>query len=132
MMLLVDTNIFLEVILEQEKSKEASIFLSNIEKHIFFISDYSLHSIGLLLFHRKQHKVFLQFVEDMIIDAGMSMLSLSEQDMEYVINSAQKFNLDFDDAYQYTIAKKYDLDIVSFDKHFELTDLGRKLPTEII
>ena len=37
-----------------------------------------------------------------------------------------------DDAYQYTIAKKYDLDIVSFDKHFELTDLGRKSPTEII
>ena len=55
MRLLLDTNIFLEVILEQKRSEEARALLSKVEEHEFFISDYSLHSIGLLLFRRRQH-----------------------------------------------------------------------------
>jgi len=54
MRLLLDTNIFLEVILDQERAKEARALLSKVEGHEFFISDYSLHSIGLLLFRRGQ------------------------------------------------------------------------------
>ncbi len=49
MRLLVDTNIFLEVILAQERSQEAQSLLSRVQEHEFFISDYSLHSIGILL-----------------------------------------------------------------------------------
>ena len=70
MKLLIDTNIFLEVILEQEKAKEARVFLSQVEVHEFFISDYSLHSIGLLLFRRGQHEVFRRFLKDMVLEAG--------------------------------------------------------------
>lgn len=55
MKLLLDTNIFLEVILEQERSEEARILMSKIDQYEFFLSDYSLHSIGLLLFRRKQY-----------------------------------------------------------------------------
>jgi len=44
MKLLIDTNIFLEVVLEQEKASVARDLLSNVEKYEFFISDYSLHS----------------------------------------------------------------------------------------
>lgn len=40
MRLLVDTNIFLEVILEQEKAQAARDLLSRAEEHDFFISDY--------------------------------------------------------------------------------------------
>ena len=57
MRLLIDTNIFLEVILEHEKTEEAQALLSEVEKHEFFISDYSLHSIGLLLFRRGQYTI---------------------------------------------------------------------------
>ena len=35
---------------------------------------------------------------------------------------SKKFNLDFDYTYQYLIAKKYNLKIVSFDKGFNKTD----------
>lgn len=41
-------------------------------------------------------------------------------------DSAQKFNLDFDDAYQYAGALTQKLQIVSFDKDFDRTELGRK------
>ncbi len=50
MRLLIDTNVFLEVILEQDKAKEARDLLSKAEEHEFFISDYSLHSMGFFFF----------------------------------------------------------------------------------
>jgi predicted nucleic acid-binding protein len=53
MRLFIDANIFLEIILAQEKAKDAKALLSKIEKHYFFTSDFSLHSIGILFFYRK-------------------------------------------------------------------------------
>jgi len=49
-----------------------------------------------------------------------------------VIDASTGFNLDFDDAYQYTIAGKYDLTIVSFDADFDRTDRGRKQPAALL
>jgi len=131
MRFLIDTNIFLEVILGQEKAEKAQELLSKTEEHEFFISDYSLHSIGLLLFRRKQYNVFRQFLTDMISNAGIRVCALSAKDMEAVANVAQKFNLDFDDAYQYVAAEKFSLEIVSFDSGFDRTEKGRKTPAQL-
>jgi len=130
--LLIDTNIFLEVILDQAKAKEVRALLIKTKEHQFFLSDYSFHPIGLLLFHRKKHHVFRQFVNDMIIHAGMTIVSLSVDDMGSVIETSKKFSLDFDDAYQYSVSEKYDLTLVSFDSDFNRTDLGRKTPADIL
>lgn len=131
MKFLVDTNIFLEVVLTQSKAIDAQEFLSKTEEHEFYISDYSLHSIGLLFFRRKQHHVFRQFLTDMISIAGIKMIALLPKDMEDVINTAQKFGLDFDDAYQYVTAEQYGLTIISFDSDFDRTEKGRKTPGDI-
>ena len=48
MRLLIDTNVFLEIILQQDKAEQAKTLLERTENHEFFISDYSLHSIGVL------------------------------------------------------------------------------------
>jgi predicted nucleic acid-binding protein len=130
--LLIDTNIVLEVILEQAKAEEAQALLVKTEEHEFFISDYALHSIGLLLFRRKQPHMFQEFVNDMMFQAGIMVASLSVEDMVSVIEAAQRFGLDFDDAYQYAIAEKYGLTIVSFDADFDHTEQGRKTAGEIL
>lgn len=132
MRLLIDTNIVLEVILEQAKAEEAQALLVKTEEHEFFISDYSLHSIGLFLFRRKQHHIFQEFVDDMMFQAGMMVASLSVEDMVSVIEAAQRFTLDFDDAYQYAVAEKYELTIVSFDADFDRTEQGRRTAGEIL
>ncbi|MFQ6094216.1 MAG: type II toxin-antitoxin system VapC family toxin [bacterium] len=132
MRLLIDTNIILEVILEQAKAKEARALLAKTEDHDFFISDFSLHSIGLILFRRNQHLTFQQFLNDMITRSGTMLTSLSVEDMESVIDAAQRFNLDFDDAYQYVTAEKYNLTLVSFDSDFDRTERGRKTPAEVV
>lgn len=58
MRLLADTNIFLEVILNQDKAPDARALLAQNDDHDIFMTDYSLHSIGVLLFRRKQHDIF--------------------------------------------------------------------------
>lgn len=52
--------------------------------------------------------------------------------MEALVKVADRFNLDFDDSYQYVVAEKYDLEIVSFDGDFDGTSRGRKVPSEIL
>ena len=47
---LVDTNVFLEGLLEQEKVETVSSFFHTTDLREMFISDLSLHSIGIILF----------------------------------------------------------------------------------
>jgi predicted nucleic acid-binding protein len=129
MKLHLDTNIFLEILLAQEQAEESKSLLKNAHHHTLFVTDYSLHSIGLLLFRKGQHHTFEIFLRDL---AGMSLLSLPIEDMADVAAAATRFHLDFDDAYQYVTAQKHDLTIVSFDHDFDRTDRGRKTPREIL
>jgi hypothetical protein len=129
---LIDTNIILEIILNREKSNEAKKLLENSEKFEFFFSDFSLHSIGILFFQTKRHHVFYQFLKDMIFSEILYVVSLSYEDMGNVIEVSTRFNLDFDDAYQYVVAEKYNLTIISFDSDFDRTELKRKTPREVI
>ena len=52
--------------------------------------------------------------------------------MQSIIRAAQRFNLDFDNAYQYAAAEGYDLAIVSFDGDFDRTERGRQTPEAIL
>ena len=129
---LIDTNVFLEIILSQEKAEESKKLLLKSSQHEFFITDYSLHSIGLLLFRKKQHQAFHSFVEDILLNGGIGLLSLSPNEMGTIILASQNFSLDFDDAYQYAVAAINDLVLISFDSDFQRTDKGCKTPTEIV
>ncbi len=87
---------------------------------------------NVFLFRRGQHATFQEFVKDMFIDAGLSLMALQPEDMEMIVHAACKFGLDFDDAYQYGICEKYNLTLVSLDSDFDRTDRGRKQPGEIL
>ncbi len=54
------------------------------------------------------------------------MVSLNAEELTTVIDTAASFALDFDDAYQYSIAEKYESTIVSFDSDFDRTTRGRR------
>ncbi len=132
MRLLIDTNIFLEIILEQEHAEEAKRLFAGGKSHDFFLTDFSMHSIGLLLFRRSQPQIFQQFLLDTILSGVVILIAHPIEGMEAVAESAKKWNLDFDDAYQYATAGTFDLTIVSFDADFDRTDRGRKTPGDII
>ena len=115
-MYLLDINIFLEILLKQEKSEECKKFLiKNYNK--IFISDFSLHSIGVILFKIKKHTIFQEFLEDII--SKIQVLNYPPQAYLTLIKSAKSYDLDFDDLYQYSIAKYYDLQIVTMDTDYK-------------
>lgn len=132
MWLLIDTNIVLEVILEQAKAEEAKALLSAGDCHELFLSDYSLQSVGLILLRWRQHQAFRQFLRDIDLNIGMVVISLPVEDMDDLVESAARWTLDFDDAYQYAAAEKFDLTLISFDSDFDRTDRGRKTPADVL
>jgi predicted nucleic acid-binding protein len=129
---LLDTNIFLEVLLSQENAPNAKALLNQASRNEFFISDYSLHSIGLLLFRMKKPEMLAVFVEDALVNGGIRLLVLHPEDMRKIAGVAGEFGLDFDDAYQYTAAEQYGLTLVSFDSDFQRTDKGCKTPMKAL
>ncbi len=131
MRLLIDTNVFLEIILDQQSADEARDLLAKTRDHEFFMSDYSLHSIGLLLFRRKEHHIFQKFLQDITSGLGITLTSIPLGGMDAVVEVSKRFNLDFDDAYQYAAAENNNLTLVSFDRDFDRTPRGRKTPAEI-
>ncbi len=132
MRLLIDTNIFLEVLLDQDRASEAGAFLKRAAgQHESFLSDLSLHSIGVFLVRRRQVQAFQEFLSDIVFGLGIGVKRLNETDMPSVCDIVQSFRLDFDDAYQYAAAQKSDLIIVSYDSDFDKTDRGRRTPGEI-
>ena len=115
-MYLVDTNIFLEILLDQEKSSECKKFLENNYDKIF-ISDFSLHSIGVILFRYKKRELFEEFIKDILSE--IKILNLPSKAYEFFTKSTDLPNLDFDDLYQYSVAKYFELKIATMDSDFK-------------
>ena len=132
MRLLLDTNIFLEILLEQQRAAEARALVQIGGGHSLFVSDFSVHSIGLKLFQRRKHDDFQQFLDEVLLSGVVRMLPLGHVDLGAMVECARRETLDFDDAYQYVVAEMHDLTIVSFDPHFDTTTRGRRTPAEIL
>jgi len=132
LMYLMDANIWLEMLLEQEKAGEVRTFLQNTEARHLAMTDFSLHSIGVALTRLNKDALFEDFVSDTIEDSGVSIVRLDTADLKQILSIRKQFPLDFDDAYQYVAAEKHGLTLVSFDSDFDRTERGRKTPAEIL
>lgn len=131
-MYLVDTNVWLELLLEQQKEADVRQFFQNVEARLLSITDFSLYSIGVILTKLKKDDVFKDFLSDTIEDSGVIRICLDTIDLKQVIVVRQRYQLDFDDSYQYVSAEKYNYTIVSFDSDFDRTGHGRKTPKEAL
>jgi len=128
---LIDTNIWLELFLDQARAGEVSDFLDRLPPEHLFITDFSFHSIGVVLSKLNHKDALLRFVQDAFVEGTVSLIHLEPEDIQVVVQMMEQFNLDFYDAYQYSAAEKYNLKTVSFDSDFDRTPRGRKTPAEI-
>jgi len=131
-MLLIDTNVWMERLLDQERSAEVGQFLDAVPSDALFITDFAFHSICLAMCRLNQQEGLRRFVQDLFESGGVSLLHLEAEDVPQVLEVMQRLHLDFDDAYQYVVAEKYDLTLVSFDADFDRTPRGRRVPGEIL
>ena len=131
-MYLVDTNIWLERLLDQDHSEEVRQFLDRIPTDQLLITDFSFHSIGVIFHRLKRRADFLTFVQDVLIDGAIVIVALQPLQMFRVVGMMNTHRLDFDDAYQYVAAEQYGAKLVSFDDDFDRTPIGRTTPAYIL
>ena len=62
-MYLLDTNVFLEILLKRQKSEAAKKIFVSVSPKDLFITDFSLHSIGVFLFQRGKQEAYDRFVK---------------------------------------------------------------------
>ena len=103
---LIDTNIFLELLLDQEKAVNCRRFLNKNSGSIH-LSDFTLHSIGVILMRQKKAEIFLRFVADILPNSMFFTFPIRITKILVGISNSMK--LDFDDAYQYLIALEFNL-----------------------
>ncbi len=81
------------------------------------MSDFTLHSIGVLLFRQKRPELFNKFAADTL--PQFTILSLSEAGYSKLAEINTRHGLDFDDAYQFAVAQENNLTIATQDKDFQ-------------
>jgi predicted nucleic acid-binding protein len=131
-MYLLDTNVWLERLLAQQKADEVGRFLEVVSSDQLHISDFSFHSICIILTRLKKKQALIDFARDIFIDGAVGLLSVKPEKTQSLVDAMDSFNLDFDDAYQYVLAETNDLALISFDEDFNRTKRGKKTPTEIL
>jgi len=118
-MYLLDTNIFLEILLDQDKSEACKNFLNN-HIDLLNISEFSLHSIGVILYRQNEEKIFQDFLKDIL--PKINLINLPKAAYPELSAIKQKFKLDFDDSYQYLVCKYYSFELITLDSDFKKVD----------
>ena len=130
-MYLIDTNIFLEVLLARKRKGKCKKFLKLLEKGKLegVVTDFSLHSIIVLMDHYKKLDKLYIFLSSLMRYKGLHIYTTSIVDELNAVKNALDNNLDMDDAIQYTVALKLNVKgIVSYDKHFNNLKIPRIEP----
>ena len=113
---LVDTNIFLEILLSQTKQKDCKEF---VEDHFpeITLSQFTLNSIGISCFKNKRADLFTGFLYDLA--SSLPILTLTPPQLILLETTINSNLLDYDDSYQLITAQIHNLEIVTLDQDFK-------------
>ncbi len=133
-MYLVDTNIFLEVLLARKRKRECKKFLKLLKdgKIDGIVTDFTIHSIIVLMNHFKKLDKLKIFLSSLRGYKGLHVYTTSLIDELNAVDIALENRLDMDDAIQYAVALKFNTKaIVSFDRHFDDLKIPRLEPSKL-
>jgi len=130
---LIDTNIFIELLLGRKNADvcEKLLHKASLGETKCVVTSFTVHAVeGILSGNLEAIETFLRNLSASLgIDVYTTTL---EEELEVSI-FADKVGLDFDDGIQYFVAKKVGAEaIISFDRHFDSTDLERVEPGELV
>ena len=135
-MYLFDTNIFLEILLGQEKADICHKALEVLsEEKPGWISSFSLHAIEAILGSsgkRERAEILPIFLESLREHPYLSWYATTIEEELEVARLAPQVKLDFDDTLQYYVAKKKKLSLVTLDGDFKkVKDIAIISPKEM-
>lgn len=131
---LIDTNIFLEVLLNQDNKESCLALLELIEKGEIqvIVTSFALHSIAIILEKLKGIDYYRDFLEIITTSEGLMTYSTTPQDEIEICKISKRFNLTFDDSLHYFVTKTFKLKLVSLDSDLDKTDIIRVHPEDVI
>ena len=130
-MYIVDTNIFLEVLLAQNRKDECEDFLNSLRtgKKTGIITDFTVHSIIVIMSNFNRIRELKLFLFSLTAYKGLKIYHITLTNEINAAEIALNQNLDMDDAIQYSTALALNVEaIVSLDKHFNNLKIPRKEP----
>ena len=121
--MLIDSNIFLELFLEQQKKDACRLFLNKtINGEInAIISNFTIDSVLLVMFrHGSALEKMRDFLHKVISSKGLSIYSITSSDRLRALQLIENYKLDYEDAIvlQSAISAGHG-EILSFDKDFD-------------
>jgi predicted nucleic acid-binding protein len=131
-LILLDTNIFLELILGQRRAADCEALLNAISKGRIeaVVTHFSVHAVEAVLGSGEPLLRFLRNIENSV---ALTVFETGVSDEMSAAMLTKGKSLDFDDALQYYVAKRLGAEaIVSYDKHFDKLDLPRTEPSQLI
>ena len=126
-MILVDTNIFLECLLDGPHAKDCEETLEMLSKGEMqgVISRFTMHAIEAMY----EDDLLPAFLRNIDASLGLYVYDTSTREEEDAATLAKRMKCDFDDAIQYYVASKSGSDaILSYDRHFDGLDIPRVEP----
>jgi predicted nucleic acid-binding protein len=131
-LILIDTNIFLEMLLGRSKAEQCRTLLDMVSEGMVesAVTHFSVHSVEAIM--RKNGGELTSFLRALDQTVGLYLFdtTLSDEVSASILTGSTK--LDFDDAIQYYAAKKLGAAaIVSFDRDFDDLDIPRLEPKQV-
>jgi uncharacterized protein len=83
-MYLLDTNVWLELLLNQTRAPEVSQLLKALNSSDLALSDFSLHPICVILGRTQRLTLLEQFVTDLFVQAQTALVALSGAEVQSV------------------------------------------------
>jgi predicted nucleic acid-binding protein len=125
---LIDTNCWMAVARAREGAQVVQDLLAAVGTRRLLVTDFTLHSLGVVMQRHKMLAVFPVFMKQMKIGDEIEIVSIAPPALTNVVDVCRAHRLDFDDAYQYVAAELNDLKLVSLDSDFDRTPRGRLTP----
>ena len=132
----VDSNVFLELELDQEHADECEVFLNKVRKGVLRAVTTGFHIDSILIImenYGKSPSDLETFLSSLLGYKGLEVYLLSILDRISATRWMDKLNLDLDDAIAYYVMKRLNIDkIVSYDRHFDsVKDIMRLEPSQL-
>lgn len=121
-MFLIDTNIFLEVMLGRAKRKACIEFLNAVKtgREKAAVTDFTIYSIMIILDGRGKLRELGRFLRSFSAYKGLTLYATSLEDKLDAVELTVSGEFDVDDAVQYASARSLGAKaIISLDRHFD-------------
>lgn len=131
-LIVIDTNVFLELLLGQKKANDCEVLLNEVSegKIEAVVTHFTVHAVEAAL---GSSRLLIAFLRNLESSQGLSIYYTGISEEISIAMLMERMGLNFDDALQYYVAKRLGAEtIVSFDKHFDNLDVPRVEPSQVV